>query len=140
MEGPTQGDDVRERMKKSIDAMLGQVGPDFWDVGGAGAALDVAADEVEALARGNGLLALTTFDGRTVFPTWQVVQGAVLPGLAAVLAAFAGQPAWSVALWLTTAHDDLGGRTPVAALGAARGEHDRDAVAALAARTAEAWS
>lgn len=125
-------------MKKSLDAVLAQVGPDFWDTAGIAEALAGAPtrQDVEQQVREHRLLALTTFDGRTIYPTWQLDRGQVLAGLPAVLAAFAGLPAWSVATWLTSAHDALAGRTPVAALAAGR---DDETVAALASRTADGW-
>lgn len=120
--------------------MLIQVGPDFYDEAALAEALviDGAPAEVAVVRRlreEGRLVALGTADQQWIHPTWQVRDGALLPGLGAVLAAFAGQPAWSVALWLTTAHDDLDGATPAQALadGVA-------SVAELAAATAHRWA
>ena len=122
--------------------MAEQVGPEFHDLTGLGAALAPEGEEVlgaqqaQALVDSSGVLTVRAFDGTPMFPTWQVVDGQVLPGLPEVLRAMAGQPAWSVGLWLTTVSDELG-RTPRAAL--EQGD-DVDGVVSLAAETARRWS
>ncbi len=122
--------------------MAEQVGPEFHDLLSLRAALAPAgaempdAAEAEALVHSGRLLTVRAFDGTAMFPTWQVVDGQVLPGLAEVLDAMAGQPAWSVGLWLTTHHDELG-CTPRAVLERG-GDHAR--VVELARETARRWS
>lgn len=120
--------------------MLLQVGPDFYDEAALAEALLIDGEPADVATvrrlRGEGrLVALATADEQWIHPTWQIRDGALLSGLDAVLAAFAGQPAWSVALWLTTSHDELDGATPVQALaeGAA-------GVTELAGQTAHRWA
>lgn len=123
--------------------MAEQVGPEFHDEVGMRAALAADVDDLidaadlERRCAGREVLAVSAFDGTRMFPTWQVRDGAVIEGLAPVLAAMAGQPAWSVALWLSTGHDDLAGRSPRQVL-----EQDgpSEQLVALAAETARRWS
>lgn len=123
--------------------MAEQVGPEFHDEIGMRSALAPGADELieaselERRCAAREVLAVAAFDGTRMFPTWQVRDGAVLDGLASVLAAMAGQPAWSVALWVSTGHDDLAGRSPRQVL-----EQDgpSDQLVDLAAETARRWS
>lgn len=122
--------------------MLEQVGPDFYDEAALADQLLVDGrpaeiDDVRRLRAQGHLIALATADGQWIHPTWQVRGGELLPGLPDVLTAFAGHPAWSVALWLTTGHDDLEGSTPAEALAAGRDPAD---VVALAERTAHGWA
>lgn len=123
--------------------MAEQVGPEFHDEIGMRAALApdgeelLGAQEWRDLDEGRGVLGVAAFDGTRMFPTWQVRSGRVLPGLERVVAAMAGQPAWSVALWVTTAHDDLGGSSPREVLEA---DGDVDGLVALATETARRWS
>ncbi len=83
------------------------------------------------------MLGLRTADRQLIFPTWQISEHQVLPGLTEVLGAFRGQPLWSVGLWLTTPHPGLDDRTPVQVLEAGvQDEQVRD----LAQATAVRWS
>lgn len=116
-----------------FNPMAEQVGPDFYDEAALAEALD---RDAATLREARHVLALPTAGEDFVFPTWQVVDGALLAGLPEVLAAFEGAPAWSVGLWLTTSHERWGGRTPVEALGAGEGA----AVAEEAAATAARWA
>ncbi|MBS44596.1 MAG: hypothetical protein CMH83_15815 [Nocardioides sp.] len=123
-----------------MDAVLEQLGPDFYDDDALAEALtgaDGASPDVPALRAEHRVLGLRSADERWIHPTWQVRDGAVLPGLAEVLAAFAGQPAFSVATWVTTEHDDLDGATPAGWLIAGR---DVGAVVRLAGETAARWA
>lgn len=121
--------------------MLLQVGPDFYDEAALADAMTVdgssaTVDDVPRMRAEEQILALATADDQWIHPTWQVQEGRLLPGLPDILKAFRGHPAWSAALWLTTAHDDLDGSTPVDALKAGA----VDAVLTLAARTAQRWA
>lgn len=121
--------------------MLLQVGPDFYDEAALADALLIdgepaTIDDVRRMRAEGQVLALATADEQWIHPTWQVQNGAVLPGLREALDAFRGHPVWSVALWLTTDHDDFDGSAPVAALKAG----STDAVTALAQQTAQRWA
>jgi hypothetical protein len=126
-----------------MNPMAEQVGPDYFDATATAAALSPEEGEPLTVARvaamrvEGALLGLPTAGEEWVFPTWQIVAGTVLPGLADVVGAFAGQPAWSIGLWLTTPHADFEGETPAAVL-AAGGDVVR--LVAEARATAERWS
>jgi len=124
------------------ELMLQQVGPDFLDDAGLRGALtdpdddtDVPAPDPAALRADRAVLALRTADEAWIYPSWQVVDSRVLPGLPAVLDAMAAHPAWSVAVWLTTATDELDGATPVAHLAT-----DPDRVVEVARAVATRWA
>lgn len=126
-----------------MNPMAEQVGPEFYDETALGEALAAGdADAVDAarlaqMRESRQILALHTADGQFVYPTWQVSAGAVLAGLPEVLAAFAGQPVWSIGLWLRTPHDELADRTPADELEAGG---DVVTVVRLARETAERWA
>ena len=125
----------------SANPMAEQVGPDFYDERAMGEALGndgepLAPVEVRALREARKVLALPTADGYWVFPTWQVVDGAVLPGVAEVMAAFEGAPVWSVGLWMTTPDEQWHGRTPAEVLHSG----DTETVVEAAADTAARWA
>lgn len=101
---------------------------------GLGARLGITGRAVVAKARQRELLRVRTADGVDVYPLWQVDQGEVLPGLAAVLAEFpeSAVDGLTVAGWLHTPEPELG-ESPLHAL--VRGKIDRvRAVAKMAAR------
>lgn len=130
-----------------MNPMAEQVGPDFYDVHAMAEALTlpdaepVTPTELEERRTRHEVLGVRTADEQWIFPTWQVSDGVVLPGLAEVLTAFAGHPAWSVALWLRTPREELGGpageRTPHEALAAG---DDVVAVVDLARVVAARWA
>lgn len=122
--------------------MAAQVGPEFHDETGMCAALGAGEEllgrpELERLVADREVLVVAAFDGSRMFPTWQVADGRILPGLGSVVAAMAGQPAWSVALWICTPHDDLGDRSPRDVLLAGESAEE---LARMAAETALRWS
>lgn len=88
------------------------------------------------------LLALKTRDGVTVYPAWQFAEGQVLPGLAEVLKVFAADEhgeivdGWTLASWLRTGVDELGGGSVADRLLAGDAAAARQAAAHAAAR----WS
>lgn len=71
----------------------------------------------QAVAQRRDLLAIRAGNGATVYPIFQFAGRRTLPGMREVLAALeeVAQPL-TIASWLTTAHPDLDGRTPAAAL------------------------
>ncbi len=105
-----------------MNPMAEQVGPDFYDVRAMADALTahdaepVTPAELEERRTRHEVLGVRTADEQWIFPTWQVNDAVVLPGLDEVLTAFAGHPAWSVALWLRTPREELAERTPHEAL------------------------
>lgn len=113
------------------------IGP-FYDVRGAANLMHVSQDTVQSQARNHELLACPTAEGDLVFPAFQFnSDGTALPGLDRALTALATgtQDRWHVALWLTTPHEQLKGKTPRDALK----EGASAAVQALAEHTADRW-
>lgn len=134
-------DSGRPSSGDAANPMAEQVGPDFYDERAMGEALAVDGEplapvEVRALREARKVLALPTADGYWVFPTWQVVDGAVLPGLAEVMAAFDGAPVWSVGLWMTTPDEQWDGSTPAEVLRSG----ETETVVEAAADTAGRWA
>ncbi len=90
------------------NVMAEQVGPLFYDTPGVCVVLAGPAGEpiskqaVEQRRKRATVLALKTSDGHWIYPTWQFVDGAVLPALVEVMSTLRGNPPWSVATWLTT--------------------------------------
>lgn len=125
-----------------MNPMAEQVGPDFYDVHAMADALTapdadpVTPAELEERRTRHEVLGVRTADEQWIFPTWQVGEAEVLPGLGDVLSAFAGHPAWSVALWLRTPREELGDRTPHEALLAG----EISSVVELAAVVAARWA
>ena len=114
------------------------IGP-FYSSAGAMRVLGIPTKQALADRRRRGtLLAARTSEGVWVYPSFQFDLGArsVRSSLVPVLAALKPAPRWGAALWLTTEHEELGGRTPIAAAsGSAR---DRELVCRLAAQYAQA--
>lgn len=142
----------RELAKRMLDVapapapankMAEQVGPEFYDTAGVTVVLAppgadrISKQAVEHRRKRRSLLALQTSDGRWIYPTWQFRDHDVMPGLAEVLAIFAGHPSWSVATWLTTPTADLQGLTAVRWLDERR---DRNRLLRVARRTAHRWA
>lgn len=126
-----------------MNPMAEQVGPEFYDAHAMTEALTapdaepVTLAELEELRTRHEVLGVRTADERWIYPTWQVDDAVVLPGLAEVLTAFAGHPAWSVGVWLRTPREELGDRTPHEALVAGG---DVTSVVDLAAVVAARWA
>jgi hypothetical protein len=132
------------RRSAPVNPMVEQVGPEFYDTDGvmgllaAARGTQVTRGDVGSMRETRSIVALQTADERWVYPTWQFTsEGDLLPGLEAVLGAFAQAPRWSVATWLTTPLEEIGDRTPVARL--QRGE-DVEKVTQAAQRTAVRWA
>lgn len=120
------------------------VGPQFYSTNGVAAVLAPAGSKdpitkqaVEQRRNNRNLLALRTSDGRWIYPTWQFVDHHVMKGLPQLLSVFERYPEWSVAVWLTTAGKELGGRRPVDCLGT---EEERNQVINVARQTAARWA
>lgn len=151
-----------------VNKMAEQVGPEYFDTNGVATILAKAGSEpvskqaIEHRRRRHTILALSTSDGRWIYPTWQFRDHEVLPGLADVLTTFhaatvggggQGEVAgtdgrrsasrvapfseWSVATWLTTTREDLDGLTAIEWLATGR---DRGHLLTLVRRTAAAWA
>jgi hypothetical protein len=86
-----------------------QLGPVLTTAGVARLLGGVSRQAVAERRRRRTLLALRTADGELVYPVFQFDRGDVLPGLADVVACFAGAPVddWTLAGWLTARHDEL---------------------------------
>jgi len=134
-------DDLAERMLAALPILHPwdvQVGP-FYDTAGLTGLLGVSKQAVADRVRRGTLLAVTTSDGRVVYPAWQLRGRTVLPGLARVLAVLtpAAGDAWTVAAWLTTPAADLEGMTPARWL---RDREEPERVVALARSSALRWA
>lgn len=92
------------------------VGP-FFDDAGALPQLDVDEQTLEQRRSAQTVLAMQTGDGTWLYPAWQFTgRGDVRPELVPVLAALRGLDRWAAGVWLNSAHPDLDGQTPRAAL------------------------
>jgi hypothetical protein len=97
--------------------------------------LGVSPQAVSKRHAAGGLVAIAR--GREqFFPAWQFHDGAVLPGLAAVIRAYPGS-ALALSTWATTPNPDLDGLTPERALTRPAGAER--VLAAIDAIGAEAW-
>lgn len=91
---------------------------------------------VHDLAHGGHLLALSTREGRALFPAFQFTdEGRPHEALPAVLAAFddADADPWTVASWLATPRPELGGERPIDWL---KHNKDRELIVLLAHQAA----
>ena len=126
-----------------VNKMAEQVGPAYYDANGVMVVLaspgeaPVSKQAVEQRRKRNTVLALPTSDKRWIYPTWQFRDHEVMPGLADVLNVFEGQPAWSVATWLTTPSSELNGKTAVERL---TDDPDSEDVMLIARHTAARWA
>lgn len=89
----------------------------FYDVDGVRRLLSRDGEPVtkQAVSKRRGLLALTTGSGRVVYPRFQFTGGGTLPGLAVVLHEVPEQlvSRWTLASWLVSPQQELGGDSPV---------------------------
>jgi hypothetical protein len=117
-----------------FDTMAGP----FYDTAALIAWLGITRQALHQRVRGSQVLACRTADGHTVYPAWQfTASGQPITGLAEVLAVLvdAADDAWTVAIWLRTPSEDLGGlsaadwlaegRDPAPVLAAARADGAR---------------
>ena len=114
------------------------IGP-FYDTAGLTKWLGVTKQALADRVRRHRLLAVTTAEGRVLYPVRQFEGRRLLAGLPDVLAAFrnASVDGWAIAVWATTPAQSLRGDTP---LGWLRRGCDVEPVLELAANTAARWA
>lgn len=91
-----------------FDAVAGP----FYDTPGLIAWLGITRQALHQRIRASMVLGCRTADGHTVYPAWQFIAGGqVVRGLKEVLAVLsdAVEDSWTIAIWLRTPSDDLGG-------------------------------
>jgi hypothetical protein len=132
--------DLAKRMLAAVPATQPwdeQIGP-FYDTAELTAWLGISKQALNDRVRRSRMLAVTTADGRVVYPARQFDGRQIVAGLADALAKFRGTPVdgWAIAAWLTTPAAALRGKTPLDWL-----HHGNDAqrVAGLAEETAR-WA
>ena len=110
---PPAGHDLAEARRVAQRAQrqaLRAVLADALSRGEAAALLGISPQAVSKRHASGSLVALAR--GRELqFPAWQFQDGAALPGLADVIAAYPGS-ALALSTWATSEHADLDGRTP----------------------------
>jgi len=99
-----------------------QIGP-FYDTAGLVRWLNVSKQALAGRGRRRRLLAVTTADGRILYPAQQFADRQLVTGLPETLAAFRRTPVdgWTIAAWLTTPSSVLDGATPLTWLRASNG-------------------
>lgn len=97
------------------------LGP-FYDTSGLVTWLDITRQALHQKVKSHQLLRLVTGDGVSVYPAWQFTPtGRTVPGLGPVLKALLpATDEWTVAIWLTTPSERLGGRPAVELLSTGR--------------------
>ncbi len=133
--------DLARRMLAAVPATHPwdeQIGP-FYDAAGLTAWLGISKQALNDRVRRSRMLAVTTADGRVVYPARQFDGRQLVAGLADALAKFRDTQVdgWAIAAWLTTPAAALRGKTPFDWL------HDGDdaqRVAGLAEETAARWA
>jgi hypothetical protein len=125
---------ARETAAKAVDtaAIWEQHLGALYDVEGVRALLghDGRPISRQAVSKRKSLLALETGSGRVVYPSFQFVDRAPVPGIDKVLMKLPERlvSRWTVASWFVSRQRELGGETPIAAL--RRGEVERVTAAA----------
>jgi hypothetical protein len=116
------------------------VGPCYTS-GGLQREIDRGRGAVSKAANELRILRLTTADGQTVYPAFQVHKGAIVPGLQPVLMALQRgvDDPWTWAQWLTARVPARHGR-PARRHIDELADGDADRVLAAAQRTAVAWA
>jgi hypothetical protein len=91
-----------------------RIGP-FYDTAGLSAWLGISKQALNDRVRRRRMLAVTTADGRVVYPARQFDGRQLVAGLADALAMFRGAPVdgWAIAAWLATPAAALRGKTPL---------------------------
>lgn len=115
-----------------------QIGP-FYDTAGLVRWLNVTKQALADRVRRSRLLAVTTANGRILYPARQFADRQLVTGLPETLATFRDTPVdgWTVAAWLTTPCSALGGATPLDWL---RTRSDLGPVLQAAQQTAARWA
>ncbi|MBE2316662.1 DNA-binding protein [Solirubrobacter sp. CPCC 204708] len=127
--------DIRRTAQQAQQEALGLVLADALTRQQAAELLGISPQAVSKRHAAGSLVALAR--GREQhFPAWQFHEGATLPGLAEVIAAYPGG-ALSLSTWATTPNPDLEGRSPERTL-TRRGGVEQ-VLAAIEAITAAAW-
>ncbi|MFO1155718.1 MAG: hypothetical protein U1E43_02585 [Rhodospirillales bacterium] len=103
------------------------------DAGEVAQLLGIGRDAVGKRRQADRLLAVPRGDRAFGYPRCQFGEHGLLPGFEQLLAASRGVPPWTRLALLTSAQDELGGRTPIEAL---RAGDRSDAAAAAGALTA----
>jgi hypothetical protein len=113
------------------------VGP-FYDSAGLMKWLKLGPEDLQGRIADRSILACQTDDGDLVYPSWQFLDdGAVLPGLTAVLNAFSEtNDSWQIAIWLSSPSVHLNGEPPRSWL---RQLLDPEVVVDMAVKTAARW-
>ena len=115
-----------------------QIGP-FYDTAGLVRWLEVSKQALSDRVRRRRLLAVTTADGRILYPARQFADRRLVAGLSETLAAFRDVPVdgWAVAAWLTTPSIALAGASPLDWL---RAGDEPGPVLLAAQQTAARWA
>ncbi len=116
--------------------MADLVGP-FYDTPRVQALLDVSKQAVSDRRKHGSVMAMRTGDGLWVYPVFQFEGRRIKPALTGVLRLFRGYDGWTACVWLTTTHDELGGRSPLTWLTQGL---DEGVVLRLAAHAAHQWA
>lgn len=99
----------------SANSYASLIGP-FYSSAGVRRVLNIPSKQaLDDRRQRETILAARTEDDVWVYPAFQfdVRNRCVYARLAPVIAALKGAPRWGSALWLTTAHSELGGVTPI---------------------------
>lgn len=132
---------VAEKVAASLPAShtYDDVSGPYYDTAGLTRWLGVSRQAVHQKVTKRAVLACSTADGDTVYPTWQFLpNGATIPALAEVLSTLADgtDDTWMVALWMQARSDLLDGHPPSGWL---RSGGDPRRVLAMARDTAARW-
>ncbi|WP_235738529.1 hypothetical protein [Nocardioides alcanivorans] len=117
-------EDLARLLSRALPDVPEDLDPHFADLApfydSAGAMNQLGGVSKQALAgrrQTNSVLAMRSGDGTWLYPAWQFSgDGRVRPALGPVLKSLRGVDGWIAGVWLTTAHPDLGGASPRAAL------------------------
>ena len=133
--------ELAERMLAAVPTVNvwdAQLGP-FYDTAGLTRYLGVSKQALADRVKRRRMLAMTTSDGKVVYPVLQFAGRDLLSGLPDVLAVFRDVPVdgWTLASWLVSPSPNLDGMSVVEWLRAGR---EVAAAQAVAQTTAARWS
>jgi hypothetical protein len=135
-------DAVADRLARLVplvqprNEMSDLVGP-FFDTAGMRTLLGSTRQAIHDRTLRGTLLGVQTSEGQWIYPVFQFAGAQPRPDLADVLKVLRGGPRWSAAVWLRTAADELGGRSPEQWLASGG---DADPVLRLARLVAHQWA